>query len=317
MRTIDKMKRQGCNFPHMRAYVDKFIKQCPTCQKLDYKSFPIGVTPFTLATYRAMQKLQVDAIGPLPETEEGYKYILVVIDTFTRWTMLYPTRTTNADEAARAMLQHIGLFGAPNEIISDGGTQMRNATIHDMCEILTSVHGLGTIQHINLAYSSEENGIVERANKAVMRHLRALVFEQRRGADWAIVLPFVQRICNAEVVESTGYKPSDLLFGTAINLDRNVLTPNRVTTCTHSTLSPYVQQLIKVQKHSLEVAAMIQRDIDAAHVARRGAKTVTEFSVGSYVLVAYPDKGLGKRPPNKLMTQWRGPMMVQSSRGSD
>ena len=150
-----------------------------------------------------------------------------------------------------------------------------------------------------------------------MRHLRALVFEQRRGADWAIVLPFVQRICNAEVVESTGYKPSDLIFGTAINLDRNVLTPNKVTTCAHSTLSPYVQQLIRVQKHSLEAAAMIQRDIDAAHIARRGAKTVTEFIAGSYVLVAYPDKGLGKRPPNKLMTQWRGPMLVQSSKGSD
>ena len=316
-RTVDRMKKDGCSFPHMREYVDKFIKQCPVCQKLDYRTFPVGVAPFTSATYKAMQRLQVDAIGPLPETEEGYKYILVVIDTFTRWTMLYPTRTTSGEEAAKAMIQHIGIFGAPSELVSDGGTQLRNATIRDMLSILTSIHGVGVIQHINVPYSSEENGIVERANKEVMRHLRALVFEQRRGNDWAIILPFAQRICNAEVCESNGYRPSDLIFGTAINLDRSVLTPNRVPECSHSTLSPYVKQLIAVQKHSLAAAAMIQRDLDAAHVAKRGAKTVTEFRAGSYVLVAYPDKGLGKRPPNKLMTQWRGPMLVVSSRGSE
>ena len=69
--TVNKMQRQGCKFSHMREYVDKLIKQCPVCQELDNRTFPIGVTPFTSATYRAMQRLQVDVIGPLLPTEEG------------------------------------------------------------------------------------------------------------------------------------------------------------------------------------------------------------------------------------------------------
>ena len=316
-RTVHKMRRQGSSFPHMREYVDKFIKQCPVCQKLDYRKYPVGVTPFTLATYKAMQTLQIDAIGPLPESPEGYKFILVVIDTFTRWIMLYPTRSTGAEECARAVIQHIGTFGAPNRVVSDGGSQLDNKCISQMLNLLTSVYGLDVIRHVNTPYSSEESGIVERCNKEVMRMLRAIVFEQRRGNDWEVVLPFVQRICNAEVVESMGYSPAELIFGTAINLDRNVLTPNKTSECDHSTLSPYVKKLVEVQQHAVTVAARIQSLVDADHIAKRGARDITEFKVGSYVLVAYPDKGLGKRPPTKLMMNWRGPMLVVASRGSD
>jgi len=250
-------------------------------------------------------------------TKEGFTHVFGVIDAFTRWVMLYPTRGTNAEDCAKAMIQHFGIFGAPNEVVSDGGSQICNVKVREMISILTSVYKLGVIHHVNLAYSSEENGIVERANKEVMRYLRHIVFEQRRGSDWAVVLPFVQRICNAEVVSSMGYSPATLVFGTAIDLDRSVLTPNRVMECNHKALTPYVQQLIAVQKHALAAAAMIQRDTDARNIAERGGKDITEFAKGAHVLVEYPNKGMHRGPPNKLMTNLRGPMIVESSRGSD
>ncbi len=47
------------------------------------------------------------------------------------------------------------------------------------------------------AHSSEENGIVERANQEVMRHLRALLFDSRVHDKWSFEqLPLVQRIMN-------------------------------------------------------------------------------------------------------------------------
>jgi hypothetical protein len=57
-------------------------------------------------------------------------------------------------------------------------------------------------------------------------------------------------------------------------------------------------------------------DLDREHVAARGT-AVTEFGVGSYVLVEFPNKGVRKGPPNKLMTHLKGPMVVLSSKGSD
>ena len=65
-----------------------------------------------------------------------------------------------------------------------------------------------------LAHSKEENAIVERANKEVMRHLRALVYEVAKQRDeWPYLVPLAQRIVNSEVSSSTGVSPNDLKFG--------------------------------------------------------------------------------------------------------
>lgn len=36
-----------------------------------------------------MERIATDVMGPLPETENGNKYIIVVADYITRWTEAY------------------------------------------------------------------------------------------------------------------------------------------------------------------------------------------------------------------------------------
>ena len=157
----------------------------------------------------SMQRLALDSIGPLPESEYGFKHILVVICTFTRWVMLYPTRTLDAVECARAMIQHFGTFGVPAVVCTDGGSQLENKLVNEVLGLVNARHSL------SIPYSSEENGIVERINKEVMRYIRALVFDERSPSKWPDYCPFAQRICNAEVVSSMGHRPAELLFGSA------------------------------------------------------------------------------------------------------
>ena len=57
------------------------------------------------------------------------------------------------------------------------------------------------------AHSKEENGMVERANKEVMRHLRAFVFDHRIQDAWDRYLPFVMRIINTKRHGSTRQSP--------------------------------------------------------------------------------------------------------------
>ena len=71
--------------------------------------------------------------------------------------------------------------------------------------------------------SKEENSIVERANKEVLRHLRAIIFDKRFVAKWGKHdLPMVQRIFNTDVKQSTGVSPAQLLFGDALHLDHQI-----------------------------------------------------------------------------------------------
>ena len=55
---------------------------------------------------------------------QGYKYLLVMTDTFTGWIEGFPTRTEKAEEAVKKELFHeiIPRFGLPRALQSDNGT---------------------------------------------------------------------------------------------------------------------------------------------------------------------------------------------------
>ena len=91
---------------------------------------------------------------------------------------MYAIKDTSAVCAAEALLEHIGRYGAPASIRSDRGTQFANELIAELCVLLR------TEQELTIAYSKEENAIVERANKEVMRHLRAIIFDDRVYSKW-------------------------------------------------------------------------------------------------------------------------------------
>jgi hypothetical protein len=62
---------------------------------------------------------------------------------------------------------------------------------------------VGTEHCLTLAYSKEENSLVERANKEVNRHLRAFTFDKSTVDDYRLALPMVQRIMNATYTDRT------------------------------------------------------------------------------------------------------------------
>jgi Integrase zinc binding domain len=315
-RTLARLHKQGVSFKHMREHVTKYITECPLCQKLSTKAGPPTQSlPFTLASHGVMSRLYIDSIGPLTMDEEGYQHILVVIDAFTRWIMLYPLKSLQAKECAQWLMFHFGTFGAASQLTSDGGTQVNNALINEILSLVGAKHKVTT------AYSHEENGIVERANKEIGRHLRGFLFEQTVGDTWRTYLPFVQRICNTEVVESIGVSPASILFGSAVQLDRGVFMPNQIYEAhEHGNLAEYTNSLIAAQKATIEYASTRQLQKDRAHISSATAAIteVTSFKVGDYVLCDYPSGGFTKRalPPNKLMTNLMGPLIVVSNSGS-
>jgi transposase InsO family protein len=129
----------------------------------------VYATPFTNAAYCPMDVLNVDSIGPVITDLFGNCYIIVIICCFTRYVKLYTAPNKSAFAAARALLGHYGRYGDR----TDRGLQFANKLITKFCGLVGSATDLTT------AYSKEENGIVERANKEVMRHLRAVVFDRR------------------------------------------------------------------------------------------------------------------------------------------
>ena len=309
-RTKAKLKVRNIAFPNMDECISKFIQECPFCQKSNFRSAKIVSRPYTLAGQAVMQHLMMDHVGPFPADDEGMQYILVITDTFSRWTMLFPTKSTSAEEACHALIQHMGIFGAPSVLSSDGGAAFTAGVTAELTRLV------GTDHKIDTAYSSERHAIVENRNAQVNKHLRALVFEQNSLAKWSIILPFVQRILNAEVMASTQLAPARIIFGEAINLDRGILFPNTtIETCVvdGDKLSKHTQELIKAQRIAIKVAQEVQSKTDSDHINKKmklATGPLTVFKPGDHVLCEYPDTGLGKRPPHKALTPHKGPFQV-------
>ena len=53
---------------------------------------------------RPLERIAMDILGPLPLTENGNKYILVVGDYFTKWKEAYPMKNMEATTVARLLV---------------------------------------------------------------------------------------------------------------------------------------------------------------------------------------------------------------------
>jgi transposase InsO family protein len=209
-----------------------------------------------------MERIYADSIGPIPADEKGNQYILVIIDGFTRWIELYAIPDTTADTAARCLLDWTGRFGTPIQIMTDGGTQFVNELWEAYCELL------GTQKLESFPYSHEENGIVERANKEVMRHLRAIVFDKKlQTKEWSTFLPLVQRIMNGHPVGATGISPAELLFGNTVSYDRILPPPPDDGSVIRRTLTAATSDMLTWQSHLIRKHEELLRSHDALHVA--------------------------------------------------
>ena len=307
-RTCEMLARAGQRWFKMREHVKKFIKQCPACQKMSVLRTPIHTHPFTTAAYEPMERVNVDSIGPLTPDEKGNKYIIVIIDCFTRFVELYAAPDATAIAAATALLQHMGRYGCAHQILSDNGSQYVNEIISKFTELV------GTEHVRTLAYSHEENSIVERANKEVIRHLRAMLFDKNIKHQWSDTLPFIQRIINSAYESSINTTPASLLFGNAINLDRGIIMPFAQTTGT-THLSGWVANMIRAQQAALQASKEFQLAKDQQHMANYSALR-TEFEPGTYVLISYPISRHSTGATNKLKLNKKGPMKVLTHQGN-
>jgi IS30 family transposase len=85
------------------------------------RALPLLPTPKFAAPFRAWA---VDYLPRLPETAEGYKHLLILVDPFSKWTELVPMKTKTSSEVAEAIRLHIlARFGVPKELRFDRGRE--------------------------------------------------------------------------------------------------------------------------------------------------------------------------------------------------
>ena len=80
-------------------------------------------------------------------------------------------------------------------------------------------------------------------------------------------------------------------------------------------LPEWIEKMRDAESTIIRIAQEHQLEKDPQHMARTPSEdTITDYPVDSFVLVAYPDEGMRKGPPSKVMTHLRGPMRIVGQR---
>ena len=77
---------------------------------------------------RKLETIFLDIYGPLPKSEgrHPYKFILMVLDHYTKYTKLYPIiKATTKTALDNIFNSYIPELGTPTSIITDHGTQFK------------------------------------------------------------------------------------------------------------------------------------------------------------------------------------------------
>jgi transposase InsO family protein len=301
--TIEKLNATRPNWSDRTKHVRSFIAHCPCCQKMNQRHSVIHAQPTTASSYRPNQRIAVDYIERLIPDQAGNTAIFVAIDCFTRYIELYPVKEINAITSATCLLDWFTRYGATSEITHDNGTSFINETVRELIKLA------GSQSKISTAYSKEENPIVERANKEVMRHLRNIIFDENVINTWSSHTPLVRRIMNSSVHASTGFTPASLMFGNSIDIDKGFLFQHEQETNPEVTYTEWSQQLLSSQTTLLDIARQNLTDKDEIHMQTYPTDR-SEFEVGSYVLAEHRQNSLRRGPRSKLLPFLKGPMRV-------
>ncbi|GFW52688.1 retrovirus-related Pol polyprotein from transposon 412 [Trichonephila clavipes] len=91
----------------MRKYITDYVKNCPDCIK--YKASnqkPSGLLQIPVPAQR-FETLAIDLFGPLPESKDGKRWILIIEDCTTKWVELFALPNTIAKKCAITLIEEV------------------------------------------------------------------------------------------------------------------------------------------------------------------------------------------------------------------
>ena len=292
---------------HMYQDIINYTRNCPQCaiatgvgrrQLPPMKSIPVD-HPFQIVGVDIME---------LPLTTNGNKYAIVFQDLFTKWPMVYAAPNQKAARLAKILVnERVPMFGVPEALLSDRGTNLLSCLMQDVCKLL-GMKKLNTTAH-----HPQCNGMVEMFNRTLKTMLRKHV--SRFGMQWDTYLSGILWAYRNTPHSSTGEKPSFLLFGFDCRHPTEAATlPTKQLNSTD--ITDYREELVlnlssarALAAKSILKAQQNQKDQYDRHT------NSSKLKVGDWILIHFPHEESGKY--HTISRPWHGLYHIVSCNNPD
>lgn len=294
-------------WPFMADSVAQVIDRCEICFKAKGPTHRVK-PPLKLFKDGLLHgRWHVDFCGPFVQTKEGYRYILVAVESFSCWPVAVPTKTQKSIEVAQNLIDHVfSVYGAPNSIKTDQGRQFEAQLLNDVMKLY------GIERSHTTPFHPQANGKVEVFIRTLKEHLRMLV--QTNQKDWPKHLSLICQVYRALPVSSTSYSPYEILFGFPMRLPIDLVRgkPPQESS-SHQAQKAYAEYPLVLRQQLWKLHEEVRHNIQKAarQMKENYDKTAnyTPFEVGQKVWLFTPTRAKGLSPKLQ-MDRWTGPWVI-------
>jgi len=284
----------------------EFTKQhCKKCDQCAAKKPPHRTPRAPMKIYNVgapLERIAIDVMGPLPESDRGNKYILVVGDYFTKWMEAYAIPNQEAKTVANVLTEEfICRYGVPRIIHSDQGRNFESTLFAELCKLLDVDKVRNSPLH------AQTNGMVERQNKVIQNMLSMFVATNQR--DWDVHLPYMMMAYRSATHESTKCSPCEMMLGRNVELPIDIILgrpPEDPITHTTNHVPDLQQKLELVHEYARQNLTMASQKQKKYYDHRCDNRSL--FDKGDPVWLHNPQRKKGICP--KLSLKWEGPYLV-------
>lgn len=194
-------------WPKMKYDITKYVNKCTVClASKPVQKKTCGLMRSHPKVSRPWVMISTDLIGPLPRSSSGHRFLLVISDYFSKYSLLYPLRTATASKVTEILEKEIFLvYGVPKFILVDNGVQYKSKQFRKM------VDGYGSKVIYNCYFHPQANPC-ERVNKVIKTMLISYIKnnDQKKWNANLSQIGCALRTCYHEV---TGVSPYFANFG--------------------------------------------------------------------------------------------------------
>ena len=165
-----------------------------------------------------LQRVTLDILGFERATPAGNRYVLVVVDTLTKWAEAYAMQDEKSETVARLLVEEfVCRWGIPRQLHSDQGRQFESAVFQEMCRLL------GMRKTRTTALHPQSDGQTERLNRTLLDLLAKLAVDEPQK--WDEKLAFAMMAYRSTPHSTTGETPNRLMLGREAATPLQLLAP--------------------------------------------------------------------------------------------
>ena len=285
-------------WPKMWVDVKEYVRTCAGCQKASRKDRAKAPLQPLQCESEPFNKVAFDLVGPLPRSTSGFKYILTMMDLYTKFPAAIPLKRVDNTTVIDAMLEVFSCFGLPKLLLTDQGSVFTSKLTKAMCKEF-GIHKIQTTP-----YHPQSDGALERWHACLKGMLKKC---DRDLKNWDRYLKYLLFAYRSTPHCSTGFAPFTLMFGRDVRGPLDILQEAWLQgDCEKAKVFEW---LVDVRARLSDMAELVSEreskvKLKMKNCYDKGA-TLKQFAAGDMVLVWKP--GIH----SKMGASWDGPFQVE------